>query len=106
MSKTTKRPNAKRASPKQSVRIRSLAAGPSLVSEIELARLGDGQVAYIRAMTSAQARRMFPTIKGLPRGMDLFALHAADGTPIALTDSRQAAVGHAIDGELEIASVH
>lgn len=106
MSKTTKRPNAKRDSPKRQIRIRPLSAGPSLVSEIELARLGDGQVAYIRAMTSAQARRMFPTIKGLPRGMDLFALHAADGTPIALTDSRQAAVGHAIDGELEIASVH
>lgn len=106
MSKTTKRPNAKRASPKQTVRIRSMSLRESLLTEIELARLGDGQVAYIRPMTSAQARRMFPTIKGLPRGIDLFALHAADGTPIALTDSRQAAVGHAIDGELEIASVH
>ena len=106
MNKTTKRPNAKRSSPKKTIRIRPLGQGTALVSEIELARLGDGQVAYIRPMTSAQARRMFPTIKGLPRGMDLFALHAADGTPIALTDSRQAAVGHAIDGELEIASVH
>ena len=106
MSKTTKRPTTKRTTPRQTIRIRPLAAGPALVSEIELARLGDGQVAYIRLMTSAQARRMFPTIKGLPRGMHLFALHAADGTPIALTDSRQAAVGHAIDGELEIASVH
>lgn len=106
MSKTTKRPNAKRATPKQTVRVRSLGIRNSLLSEIELARLGDGQVAYIKPMTSAQARRMFPMIKGLPRGMDLFALHAADGTPIALTDSRQAAVGHAIDGELEIASVH
>lgn len=106
MSKTTKRPNARRASPQKTIRARPIGVGDTLLSEIELARLGDGQVAYIRSMTSAQARRMFPTIKGLPRGMDLFALHAADGTPIALTDSRQAAVGHAIDGELEIASVH
>lgn len=79
---------------------------PVTISEVDLARLGDGQVAYIKSMTSAEARKMFPSIKGLPRGIDLYALHAADGTPIALTDSRQAAVGHAIDGELEIASVH
>jgi hypothetical protein len=49
---------------------------------------------------------MFPSIEDLPRGINLFALHAADGTPIALTDTRQAALSHAMDGELEIASVH
>lgn len=108
MQKTKKRPGATRASARRSARtrIRSMEARQSLITEIELARLGDGQVAYIKAMTSAEARRMFPSIKGLPRGIDLYALHAADGTPIALTDSRQAAVGHALDGELEIASVH
>ena len=41
-----------------------------------------------------------------PKGINLFSLHAADGTPLALTDTRQAAVGHAIDDDLEIASVH
>ena len=30
----------------------------------------------------------------------------ADGTPLALTDSRQAALGHAMGDELEIASLH
>ena len=104
MQKTRKRPT-KRPSARRSQSIAS-AATHSFITEIELARLGDGQVAYIKAMTSAEARRMFPSIKGLPRGIDLYALHAADGTPIALTDSRQAAVGHAMDGELEIASVH
>lgn len=77
-----------------------------IMSELELARLGDGQVAYIRTLTTAEAKRMFPAIDGLPKGIDLFALHAADGTPIALTDSWQAAIGHARDGELEVASVH
>jgi hypothetical protein len=101
MQKSRKRPNGKRPSTR-----RRQPQHPTIITEIELARLGDGQVAYIKAMTSAEARRMFPSIKGLPRGIDLYALHAADGTPIALTDSRQAAVGHAIDGELEIASVH
>jgi hypothetical protein len=77
-----------------------------VMSEIELARLGGGQVAYIKTMSSDEALRMFPAIEDLPRGINLFALHAADGTPIALTDTRQAALSHAMDGELEIASVH
>ena len=76
------------------------------VSEVELARLGGGQVAYIRELTSDEAHHMFPTVEGLPSGINLFALHGADGTPIALTDSRQAALGHARDDELEVASVH
>lgn len=104
MQKTRKRP--KTNSGRRSASFGGVAGAQGLITEIELARLGDGQVAYIKSMTSAEARRMFPSIKGLPRGIDLYALHAADGTPIALTDSRQAAVGHAIDGELEIASVH
>ncbi|WP_366512393.1 DUF1150 domain-containing protein [Hyphomicrobium sp.] len=84
---------------------RSAAIVP-VMSEIELARLGGGQVAYIKTMSSDEALQMFPAIEDLPRGINLFALHAADGTPIALTDTRQAALSHAMDGELEIASVH
>ncbi len=78
----------------------------TFMTEVELARLGGGHLAYIRAMSSEQARELFPTIEGLPVKAILFTLHAADGTPIALTDSRQAAIGHAMDGELEIASIH
>ncbi|MDX2158087.1 MAG: DUF1150 domain-containing protein [Hyphomicrobiaceae bacterium] len=106
MQKNRKRPSSKRPSARSSLEMRPLGGEDALVAQVDLARLGDGQVAYIKTLTSAEARRMFPTIKGLPRGIDLYALHAADGTPIALTDSRQAAVGHAIEGELEIASVH
>jgi hypothetical protein len=77
-----------------------------IVSAIELAKIGDGKVAYIKEMTTDEARKAFPTITGLPSGINLFALHGADGTPLALTDSRQAAVGHAMGDELEIASIH
>lgn len=91
------RKRARRAKP------RSMAP---IMSQLELQRLGDGQVAYIRMLTTSQAKAMFPAVDGLPKGVELFALHAADGTPIALTDSRQAAIGHARDGELEVASVH
>ena len=92
---TTKRPRKRR----------TVSVAP-VMSEIELARLGGGQVAYITTLSSDQALRMFPAIEDLPHGINLFALHAADGTPIALTDTRQAALSHAMDGELEIASVH
>lgn len=77
-----------------------------VMSEAELAGLGGGAVAYIKTLTSDEARRMFPSIEGLPSGIDLFSLHAADGTPLALTDTKQAAIGHALDDDLEIASVH
>jgi hypothetical protein len=77
-----------------------------VMSEIDLARLGGGQVAYIKTLSSDDAKRMFPAIEGLPAGINLYALHAADGTPIALTDTRQAALSHAMDGELEVASLH
>jgi hypothetical protein len=33
-------------------------------------------------------------------------LHAADGTPIMLTDSREAAVANAMSQQLEMVSVH
>ncbi len=82
------------------------AAAPLVMSEIELARLGGGEVAYIKTLSSDQAQTMFPMIEGLPKGIPLFSLHAADGTPIALTDTLQAAIGHAQEGELAIAALH
>ena len=77
-----------------------------IMSELEFAKLGDGHFAYIKTMTSEEASRLFPTVEGLPQGIYLFALHGADGTPLALTDTRSAAVSHAMGDELEIASVH
>jgi hypothetical protein len=79
---------------------------PPVMSMSDLAKLGGGKIAYIRVMTPDEAKAMFPAVEGIPAGINLYALHAADGTPIALTDSRQAAVGHAMGDELEIAAVH
>ena len=49
---------------------------------------------------------MFPQAPEIAPGLSLFALHAADGTPIMVTDSREAAVANAWDNELETVSVH
>lgn len=82
------------------------AAVEAVMSQRELAALGGGKLAYIKVMSSDEAKQMYPSIDDLPSGIQLFALQAADGTPIALTDSLQAAMGHAIGDELEVASLH
>ena len=79
---------------------------PIAMTEGELATLGGGVVAYIKTLTSDEASRMFPAVKGLPEGINLFSRQAADGTPRARTDTKQAAIGHAIDDDLQIASLH
>ena len=78
---------------------------PPMMSDRDLAALGGGRVAYIKVMSSDEARRMYPAVDGVPTGINLYALQAADGTPIALTDTLQAAIGHAMGDELELASV-
>ena len=97
MNENKKIPSRKRSSRK---------APPALMSDRDLAALGGGRVAYIKVMSSDEARRMYPTVDGVPTGISLYALQAADGTPIALTDTLQAAIGHAMGDELELASVH
>lgn len=77
-----------------------------VISQFELAKLGGGEIAYIKTLSSDEAGKMFPGIDGIPSGIKLFALHAADGTPLALTDTRNAALAHASEDELEVASVH
>lgn len=77
-----------------------------IMSVLELQSLGGGEVAYIKQMTADEAERMFPAIEGLPRGISLFALTAADGTPIMVTDSLNAAAAQARTDDLEIQRVH
>lgn len=77
-----------------------------VMSAIEFAQLGDGQVAYIRQIDAEQAQHLFPTLKGVPKGIDLFALVSADGTPLSLTDSRNSAIANALQNDLQPVSVH
>jgi hypothetical protein len=73
-----------------------------------LAHLGDGRIAYVKTIRFEDVRALFPKAQ-MPQiapGQLLFALHAADGTPIMLTDSREAAIANAWSQELETVSVH
>jgi hypothetical protein len=76
------------------------------ISPEALAHLGDGQIAYVKPITSEQVAVLFPQAPKIAPGTQLFALHGADGTPIMLTDSREAAVANAWSHELEMVSVH
>jgi hypothetical protein len=76
------------------------------ISAEALAVLGGGKIAYIKAIRSEDVPTLFPQAPDIQPGMQLFALHAADGTPIMLTDSREAAVANAWSQELETVSVH
>jgi hypothetical protein len=49
---------------------------------------------------------LFPAAPAIQPGLHLFALLAADGTPISVTDSRDAAVANAMSQELEMVSLH
>ncbi len=77
-----------------------------LMSTIEFANLGGGHVAYIKVLKPGEARMLFPEAVGVPEDIQLFSLHAADGTPLMLTDSRYAAIANAREIDLEPVSVH
>ena len=72
-----------------------------------LANLGGGRIAYVKPVSSEQVAALFPqAAEQIAPGMQLFALHAADGTPIMLTDSREAAIANAWSNELQTVSLH
>lgn len=77
-----------------------------VMSVSDFAHLGDGEVAYIKPMNGDEARRLFPAATALPDGINLYALVSADGTPLALADSRNAAIANAIQNDLQPMSVH
>ena len=79
---------------------------PNSVSPEALANLGEGLIAYVKPIKSEDVRGLFPQAPEIAPGLKLFALHAADGTPIMLTDSRESAVANAWSHELQAVSVH
>jgi hypothetical protein len=80
-------------------------AHPAITQEA-LAHLGDGRLAYVKAIRSEDVANLFPRAPKIEPGIQLFSLHAADGTPIMLTDTREAALASAWSQELEAVSVH
>jgi hypothetical protein len=77
-----------------------------VMTDQDFSILGGGKVAYVKPIRSEDVHSLYPQAPELQPGMKLFALHAADGTPILVTDSREAAIANAMTHELETVSVH
>ncbi|MBS0536243.1 MAG: DUF1150 domain-containing protein [Proteobacteria bacterium] len=77
-----------------------------VITQDALAHLGDGRLAYVKPVRSEDVATMFPQAPQIAPGLTLFALHAADGTPIMLTDTRESAIASAWSNELEAVSLH
>lgn len=77
-----------------------------LMSAEDFASLGGGKVAYVKAMRSEEVNRLFPQAPSLQPGLRLFALLNADGSPILLADTREAAMANAHQQDLTTVSLH
>jgi hypothetical protein len=76
------------------------------MTQESLAGLGGGRIAYVRPMRSDEVKTLFPNVPPIAPGLELWALLGADGTPIMLSDSREAVVMNAHENDLETVSLH
>ena len=76
------------------------------LTQEQFAHLGDGAIAYVKEVRSEDVARLFPQAPKIEPGLQLFALLSADGTPIVLTDSRDAAMANAWQNDLQTVRLH
>ncbi len=72
----------------------------------DLAHLGEGVLAYVREIEGRDALKLLGEKVAVPPKGKLFCLYNADGTPISISGTREAAMGSALEHELITASVH
>ncbi|QPC45230.1 DUF1150 domain-containing protein [Kaustia mangrovi] len=76
------------------------------MSTTELASLGGGEIGYVREIEIDKAAELLGSSVDVPADTTLFALYSADGTPMAIADSREGALANAFEHDLEAISVH
>ncbi len=84
-----------------------------VMSDRALAELGAPQTVYVRQIDAETARDELARLTTnhnvefhIEPGQKLYALHAADGTRLAILDSREAALEAAWQNEMTLVSVH
>ena len=70
------------------------------LSDTDFASLGAGEVGYVRMMKSDELTRRFPALNQIAPGLDVWALFAANGQPIILSDRRAAVLEGASDNDI------
>lgn len=76
------------------------------MSAAAFAAYGESQVAYVRPVCCEEAATLYPKMPYLSHWFTLFALHAADGSLIAIKESREDAIEDASTRSLKAVSVH
>jgi len=69
-------------------------------SEIKLANMGLGEVAYVRELSAGEVENMIGQQIAADPATPMFCLYLADGTPVSVSDSREAAVANAFEHDL------
>jgi hypothetical protein len=76
------------------------------IDEAGLAALGGGVLGYVREIEGADAVKLLGDRINVEPRAKLFCLYNADGSPISISGSREAAISSALEHELVPASVH
>ncbi len=76
------------------------------VTETDLAHLGEGTVAYLREMGGDELNGKFPGLPHIEPAARLWALFAANGQPILISDARDRAIAGAFENDLVPVSIH
>jgi hypothetical protein len=76
--------------------------------EVEAIEFDGSRLAYIKPIGADEARTlgMIPSDIVLPEGIKLYAIHNADGTPLAIMDTWASAYGAAVQNNLTPLSLH
>lgn len=82
------------------------AADRTVMPPLDFAHLGEGKVAYVRELSTEEIPTFVPNAEALAPGVRLWALIHANGAPILIADSREAAVAGAAENDLTTVSVH
>ncbi len=72
----------------------------------DLALFGDGVLAYVKAISIADAKEIVGEINEIPDNTKLFCLFSANGTPLAISDSQTSAFANAFEHDLEPIQLH
>ena len=75
-------------------------------TEADLAHLGEGTVAYLREMDGEELKGKFPGLPQIDPETKFWALFAANGQPILLSDARERAIAGAFENDLTPVSIH
>lgn len=76
------------------------------ISDQELAHLGEGSIAYVRKITSDDLKSRFPGLPEMQPGLDLWAVFAANGQPMMVTDEHAIAITAAVNHDLRPVSIN